>query len=214
MISEELKCIFVHNPKTGGTSIKNHLHSIGKFSKMEWHYDIEKLCNFATGSVADYFKFATCRNPYERLVSAFVYNCRNCANPSDYHWKSYPDSYAILKKWVSFDNGDLVNNFRYFVSSEDFDKIFDQRWPIHFRQQYRFFTPKHVDHVIRFENLNDDYKKALEKIGHTTTDELPTINSSNHIDYRKFYDIQTMNIVNTKYREDFNIFEYNSLFLG
>lgn len=215
MINEDKRFIFTHNPKTGGSAVKRYLNGLNlSFKRGDWHYSTEQLCGYADRDYTDYFKFGTCRNPFSRLVSAFVYNCRNCSNPHDYNWKRYPDSFAVLKKWVSFDGGDLVNNFRYFVKSEDFSKIFDNRWPIHFRQQFRFFTPKHLDFVIRYENLNQDFQKALEKIGYISHQNLPLVNSSDHLPYREFYDIETMQLVVNKYREDFNIFGYNPLFLG
>lgn len=214
MISDDLNCIFVHNPKTGGTAIKNCLQRLGSFTKQDWHYDAEKLFGFADRDHTSYYKFGTCRNPFSRMVSAFVYNCRNCADRNNYHWKSYPDSYAILKKWISPNQGDLINNFRYFVNSEDFDKIFDRLWPVHFKPQHTFFTPHHVNCVVRYENLQEDFLHVLSELGDSTIKSLPVVNSSNHVDYKEFYDSDTLFRVVDKYRDDFTIFGYTPFSLG
>jgi len=214
MINEDNGFIFIHNPKTGGSSVKQYLHNLNlSFKKGDWHYSIKQLRGFTDRDNTDYFKFGTCRNPFSRLVSAFTYNCRNCVNPNNYHWKSYPDSYPILKKWTNHNNGDLINNFRYFVASKDFDKIFDRRWPVHFYPQSKFLKPKDVDLLIRFENLQEGFREAITRIGIENSAKLPLVNSSNHVHYKEFYDIQTMDIVSKKYREDFTVFGYDPLFL-
>lgn len=77
MISHELKCIFIHIQRTGGTSIERWLqgedqwnichnvkHITTKFAKYRQYpeyYD-------------DYFKFTFVRNPYERVLSELFIN--------------------------------------------------------------------------------------------------------------------------------------------
>jgi len=76
-ISHKFKCLFLHNPKTGGTSVREafteldpvtknrvcFLHSDAKYSKafMDYHgWDWN-----------DYFKFSIVRNPFPRMVSFY-----------------------------------------------------------------------------------------------------------------------------------------------
>ena len=64
MINDKLKFIFIHVPKTGGSSVKKALgikvHGHKKFS--DWSKDYP-----------DYFSFAFTRNPWDRFVSSFFY---------------------------------------------------------------------------------------------------------------------------------------------
>ena len=71
LITREKKVVFVHIPRTGGTSIKNVLWATASDWE-EWpsgHATIADLEQNLGPKADQYFKFALFRNPWERLYS-------------------------------------------------------------------------------------------------------------------------------------------------
>ena len=73
MISHKFKCIFVHIPRTGGTSIEDFFGGEDR-----WPRGGKRSCQHITARVAkkiyaewwdEYFKFSMVRNPYDLAVS-------------------------------------------------------------------------------------------------------------------------------------------------
>lgn len=210
MISEDLQVVFVHTPKNAGTSIKNALAR--DFRHGDWHYTIDDLLTKCKLPSHYYYKFAVCRNPYSRFVSAFRYNMSKVADPSDYHWRSYPLSYSLLQRF----EGNEIASFRTFVKSEYFDRIFDRGWPIHFRKQSYFFTPSKVDDVVWFEDLARGMEVVAKRTGIEELESLYALNvtSLRRSDYLGFYDAETMDRVKKAYWDDFKTMGYNPDFLN
>ena len=69
MISHQYKCIFIHIPKTGGTSIENVLSQ--DKSKGSDHRLLHEYSNCS--DFDSYFKFAVVRNTYDRIWSIYRY---------------------------------------------------------------------------------------------------------------------------------------------
>lgn len=101
IISHRLKYVFVHIPKTGGTSIRNlitnnyqlfkpdvtgswygiteeHYAKFPNVTRELWtHSTAEEIKNWMTDNNYDwddYFKFCFIRNPWDRMVSAYEYH--------------------------------------------------------------------------------------------------------------------------------------------
>ena len=76
------KIIFVHIPKTGGTSIEKALkltsrekgYGVNKEKKAVQHYDYNEYRNSLGSEKFDkYYKFTISRNPYEKVISEFFW---------------------------------------------------------------------------------------------------------------------------------------------
>ncbi len=216
MISDHHRFIFIHTPKCAGGSIRHILHQQcnGEFRNGQGHFTIQQQLDYLTSEGKDhseYFKFSVVRNPYARLVSAFTYSAKNIANPDDYHWKSYPDSYLLLQKYTSGIDGPIAN-FKRFVSSEDFSRIFDANFPVHFLPQHPFITIDgriEVDYLGDWENFNDAVESICERLKIDVA-RVPHQNRSNSTPYQAFYDEATRQIVYEKYKRDFEVLGYHS----
>ena len=72
MISHEYKCVFVHNRRTGGTSIEKCLHMWTPH--MEQHTPAQMFFDaLGKDQWYKYFKFTIVRNPWCRAISAYLW---------------------------------------------------------------------------------------------------------------------------------------------
>ena len=190
----DTQSIFVHVPKCAGRSVGFSLYD----RKTGDHRTIAdyKLC-FKRREFESFFKFTFVRNPWDRLLSAYLYLKKGGRNKQDQDW-----SIKYLSAYKSFD--EFVTDW---VNKENI------HLGLHFRPQYEFlctngFTPE-VDFIGYFENISRDYEYVREKIGigkelafHNKTDDEKK-------DYRQYYNKATTAIVESVYREDIQIFGYN-----
>ncbi len=159
MVSHHHKCIFVHIPKTAGTSINNllgqkgnnpiigsgNIFKIGRSNRFDpppshLRADDYLKYDFVTPEQFEsYFKFAFVRNPWDRLVSEYKY--RRLSHKYDF--KTY-----LLHK---FPRPEWSDEYCHVLPQYDF--IFDEE------------GNQRVDFIGRYENLKEDIKVVLEKLG-------------------------------------------------
>ena len=80
MISKDKKCIFIHIPKTAGTSIEKMIQGEKYIKGWSSHQKINEYKD--DDKFHEYFKFSFVRNPYERILSVFNYY-KNRGNNKD-----------------------------------------------------------------------------------------------------------------------------------
>ena len=94
-ISSKYKCIFLHCPKTGGTTIENIMDMNKIENLVTWKYPNNSLAlqhltynqlknKINPEEFNTYFKFTFVRNPWDRLVSDYCWNNRNYATFRDF----------------------------------------------------------------------------------------------------------------------------------
>lgn len=195
-ISDTNRCIFIHIPRTAGTSIKEALDLPGR-GHPTWQYFHD---NYPDKWKA-YTKFAVVRNPWDRVVSAFTYAKM---------WKSYwhntrmgphPD-YSVLHDKTFHECCEMLKDRR--------DLLKHEAW----FPQYLWIAGVHnnsvfmvVDHILRYENLEDDFSLLCERLDWGDI-RLPKVNQSAREDYRTYYSEDTMNIVRDLYATDIDLFKY------
>lgn len=142
------QAIFIHIPKTGGTSLGRALFQSGRTGHFEWFlYRFEEPEKFER-----YFKFAFVRHPLDRFLSAYNYLILGGKNSVD----------AALGEDI-LRYGDINQ----FIETGFFDAHFCKQ--DHFIKQVEFICDRNceimVDFVGRFENLERDSKKIAERLG-------------------------------------------------
>jgi chondroitin 4-sulfotransferase 11 len=179
------KILFVHIPKTGGTSIKTTQFFK---SKCEWF-----LHDFAIKHQKEnQDSFCFVRNPYDRLVSAYFFIKNGGIRSKDdleraKRVNKYPDFKTFCKHLDEFKNEmHFIPQYKYVVNNDD-NVI--------------------VKNILRFENINSDFSEFISKYN-LKNNNLPIVNTSKHDHFNNYYDEETKNIVYNFYIKDFKLFNY------
>lgn len=233
LISHKFKFIFVHVPKTGGTSFySNKNFNDGIFNNLldvddiviYGHLPIKKIYKDYTNAYSDYFKFCFVRNPWDRVSSYFFakkYGAVDGGNKQD----------DITSKIVSGckDINDFVTNFDWGyafgkkislinkgVSSIkgfgdlDFKKEFKYNNLV---PQIRWISDDEsnvmVDYIARYENFSDEVSFICNKLGVDVCKIPCNRRSKNHyLNYRELYNDESRKIIADIYKEDIKKFNY------
>lgn len=199
MISHSKKFIFVHVPRTGGTSmhyvLKEYCHDFKNHEPLR--LIDPKLIS------AKYFIFCIVRNPWDLVVSRYKYGQHKATTLrpfEDWLKKSYEnylawrDNPKIRAQVEDMFCGPFWNQIDWIKDSKN--KIT-------------------VDFIGRFENLQHDFNHILKKIG-VTNRTLPHLNKSTNKQedtntqegYRSYYNDDLRNIVFDWFRDDIMYFGY------
>ena len=183
-----LNVIFIHIPKTAGTSV------LGSLSNDE-NYKVTGHC-LASKYTSDVwiksFCFSVVRNPYDRFISHWLYHTTNY------------NGEIFSKRGIKIKNRSL----------EDYCKISKE---LSLRNQYvnwktmtEFLyheSGKHSDLIIRFEDLNTGWTQLCHNLGISRT--LFRLKPTPHLAYNNYYTNKTKSFVRDYYREDFINFNYD-----
>jgi len=196
VVCHEKKCIFIHIPKTAGTSIEqfirdngnNNLLFIGvRNNRSLQHLTANELKMMIPYIYKQYYKFSIVRNPYDKLLSEYYWN------PSiNIGYKNGKSKKDFLKKVI-----EIVQNKKYF------NDIYND----HFIPQYNFLFFKNkllVNQLFKYEDLEwvSNFLKKKLKI----TRNFPYLNK-NDINKEGWNDDEKEIIYNL-YKNDFLYFGY------
>jgi len=207
--SNEKNYLFVHIPKTGGTTIGQNLSSSNLYGNIGgWrggpymgHFSLKDIESISEAEGDDYdnlIKFVTIRNP----------------------WSWYVSWYHFLKKHAFVDSDfieerTLVNkSFDKFIKS-----IFEKRSELVFTNGGKN-TPKYqqmidwitdskgntVEHIIKMESIKEE-PNILKKIGLDITLSGHE-RKSKHNHYSSYYNDDLIQIVESMHKDDIDIFKY------
>jgi hypothetical protein len=190
---DEPKCIFVHNPKTGGMTLRREL-----MDGREFHGPV-------TGRFPDswrgYFAFGFIRNPFDRLVSAWkmfslgIQDTGWCV-PGDL--KKKMNLLEFLKiatdETIPFRVGEMSGRVR----------IRNHTLP----QSHEFYGLDQVDFLGRFETYDQDVRTIFRRIGLAERTLAARHVSSREKGYQQYFDQETREIAEAYYADDLSAFGY------
>ncbi|NDV89965.1 sulfotransferase family 2 domain-containing protein [Alteromonas sp. 345S023] len=198
-LNEQQSVLFLHIPKTGGTTIESWLADSGKYEQLLFsqkklddlkvtpqHFGYETLIKITNGLVRPHeYKFAIVRNPFDRIVSEFFYRVK--LNNIDLGRK--PEE--LFSSWV-------IHNLTKYKRN---NAIFDN----HLRPQ-SYFVSKGVE-VFRFE---DGIQNAINTIGEKLGIEVIGEVKAKKVSCRKeiLWSEASAKLVLEIYAEDFKKFKY------
>jgi hypothetical protein len=205
IIYDKKKIIFIHIPKNSGTAMTEELQKTYKdtkllmncekdginigIDKMHLYYDV--IDKFISKNILDdYFKFCIIRNPYNKLYS----------------------SWNFIKERHGYSD---VNDFIKYKLDEEFiygKELIPGDARVHYRPQFTFVydneNNKFADFIIRYENLNEDISRMNEKYGLN----IPLYDNGNtHINYIILLNKESITKINSLYKKDFELFNYEMI---
>ncbi len=188
--------VFLHIPKTAGTSIRESLLFYppnGKIMQYDQHHTSKQILYLIGQKKWDQsFKFCFVRNPFDRFLSQHRY---------------------FLRKGKLKDQKE--NDFQFWARKRiNIALKFD---PLR-RQDHHFYPASdwmknrkgdllEMDFIGRFENLEEDYQKLIQILNWPA--DLKTMNiAPQKIDYRKAYDDELIEMTASFFKEDIERFNY------
>lgn len=200
------KPMFLHIPKTAGTSIEwalGNLH-IPKYR----HWNLTDILEEEQSKKGDFFVFTNIRNTYDRIFSSYLHHKKNKSNYisfKDYvfHMKNYnknPNEYVTADPYLKIDkNGfHLLYEGKLYVS--------------HFKHYVKFdywCNFEDLDYVINFESLQEDYKLLKDKYNLGDLQHVgPNPIRNNFRNYRDYYDSESIKIVSKLHGEEIEKYKY------
>ncbi|MEE3358454.1 MAG: sulfotransferase family 2 domain-containing protein [Pseudomonadota bacterium] len=190
----EREVLFIHVPKTGGTSLANSLSlPYGHIpASRYWANNPERFENS--------FSFAFVRNPWDRLYSAF-----------NYLFQSIGINTSRDVLWAE-DNLQEFEDFEHFVLSLKKNAVWHRirRWP-HFRNQMDWLSKPGdetilLDYVGRFETLYADTETLADILG--VEIDLPHERRS-RVDGPKDFTPEMIDVIGERYRVDIKSLGYD-----
>jgi hypothetical protein len=210
MTSHELKCIFIHFPRTAGSSIEKFLMKTDdiygpKTSVYSGKDNTKKMVveNHHTSAAdyikqngneiwEEYFTFSFVRNPWDWFVSNFFWDL--------FQYERAKAENRPIKYRRNFIVNECGSDFTTYV------KKGAERPDWFVFTQVSDFIGK-PDFIGRFENLEKDVKFICNRLG-VKYENFPFENKMNRTKYTDYYDNETANIVYNLFKKDIENFNY------
>jgi len=205
MISHDDKCIFVHVPKSGGSSIESLIWPgerrevdlwMGFVSKYRNKYQTGGLQHLLATQIRDhvgedvfnqYFKFSFVRNPWDKAVSQF----------------SYMSDRSDLMQYIGMKEG---------CSFKKYLELMQKKTHVQWEKQYKFIYDENLESLVnylgRFENIESDTKEIFSRLG-LEFNCVPHTNKSFRKKFSLYWDDESIEMVGDIYKEDIDIFDYS-----
>ena len=184
MINHQYKFLFIHIPRTSGSSIE-YQFSYKEGQEKNKHWNLNDWKNHLNSNDFDsYFKFTFVRNPWDILISKYV--------TSWYSLKGRGPS-------IGYKSGKTL---KYFL--DHYEPVAHE----HGDSLLSYFDPKQMDFIARFENRNKDLKYISNKIGFNIDTNTKRRDHRHKKHYTEYYDDETREIVAERYAKDIEYFGY------
>ena len=214
MLSLQKKFLFIHIPKTAGDSIENFLKDysddeiicqaknkdgIEQLNVLNKKYNTNKhstLFDYKTvldsETYSTLFKFAAIRNPWDMMISFYFSPYRDVTK-----WDR-KDFLKLLKK---------VKPLRHFLCKiTTLERRLEEKLGIRINIGNKKIGDE-IDFLIRFEQLDNDFKLVCEKLD-IPYSPLPKKNKSSHKHYSTYYDDKLKEAVRKKFIDEIKYGNY------
>lgn len=211
MISHRHRCIFVHVPKAGGSSIEDVIWGPekGRAEADLWgahernRHQPDGLQHLLASQIREevgldvfcsYFKFAFVRNPFDKAVSQYEY---------------LRQKRKVLRRRIGMADD---------ASFAEYIKLIQEHPHPHWEPQHRFLFSGGgellVDFVGRFERFETDARRVFDmlgigvRLGPWRSTRVPHSRKGHRRPYDEYYDDETREAVRAMYARDLELFGY------
>jgi len=189
---DEHRCIFVHIPKNAGSSVSRSLGIKPNGHTGIWTYQMI----FSPEEFRNYFKFAVVRNPWDRVLSAFLFLKNGGISKGDKQWQEFLSSYETFDDFVRLGLSRTMTMSR-----------------SHFRPQRDYIcvgsNPPAMDFICYYEDLDADFRYVCEKLNINAPLLKLNVTESGRRDYKSYYTEETRRKVAELYADDIRILGYS-----
>ncbi len=207
VISHRHRCIFVHIPRTGGTTIEDLVWPGPRSSRTTadlWMGFVDDHHNkYQTGGLqhlsavhirsevgaavfSRYYKFTLVRNPWDKAVSQFA----------------YMDAREDLRRFLGMKKGDGFKSYLALISKKKH---------VQWEPQVEFVRDSDgavlVDYIGRYEAFSESVSRTLNAIG-LRADRIPHANRTDRAAYQTYYDDESREMIAALYADDIEAFGY------
>jgi len=181
VISDKYKYLFIEMYNTGSTSISNELCEFYDGRRiLRKHSRYHEFLKTATEEQKKYFVFSGIRNPMDTVISVYSKFANN-------HKGKYTDP----QQWRK--NGGYVKDKRLQLFSDiknaqlTFQEYFLKYYKVPYDRWSRLDHEK-FNYIIRYENIQNDFRAVLQKLNIEPLRDLPTLNKTEgKQDYTNYY---------------------------
>jgi hypothetical protein len=198
-INDHLGLVFVHIPKTAGTSIRSTLAQLPnpkprRYLRLKAHARAFEF-RLAMGEQRwnDSFSFAVIRNPFDLMVSSYFWWLEKAGA-----WKSLREGQQEVQAMGGF--GDFVRS--------ELGREYINEYPGDIFDWIALDGEIIVDYVARMETLADDWREIMRRVDGPPI-ELPRENVTSRGDYRQYYDDETAELVARRFHRTLERFDYS-----
>ena len=204
------KSLFLHIPKCGGMSIQESFGIRAKLCpSLRWkdasghltYSQYKKVFHAHNRDLENFFIFTVVRNPWDWHVSWYNY-LKNDINGlhSGMQFESRllkEISFSEYIEWL--DNKAIDENKNQYLTKQISD------WLLNDKNEIK------ADYILHQENLEKELNKMLNSLGSPLMLHLQRINQSRSksLDYKSYYDSNTMKIIEKRHFQDINLFGYS-----
>lgn len=184
--------IFIHVPKAAGTSV-----AMALYGRQITHLPASYFNKIDPNDFSERYSFAIVRNPYERIVSSYLFAVRGgtskvkVRNHEIYSGDNFSSFDKFVKNWLSMKDVEKLDHI--------------------FRPQHLYVCVGDeviVNDVFFLDDMEFFQDEVSKKIGRRI--EIGSVNRVNKgVDLMSYHTDETKEIVYNKYKKDFDIFGFD-----
>jgi len=170
VISHKYEYLFVELPRTGSTAISKELcEQYSGYRILSKHATYNRYLRIASPKEKKYFVFSCIRNPLDRTLSLY-FKLKN-DHKGQFSNMSKSKSFSFVKYY-------FLRRYKFIKKNNaDFSAYFMKYYKIPYNDWSCLYHKK-FDFIIRFENIQEDFFKALRMIGIEPKRPLPFVNKT------------------------------------